>query len=246
MKKQKEGSPLPKRSGVYRLAKNMRGVIDGLIARDSLIGNEALLSPDAFPWMEAVRGEWRAIQAEVRSLLETAPIPPLRDVSPDHRRIMRDDLWRSYFLYGYGYRVDQNCDRCPQTAALIDQIPGLNSAFFSILLPGTHIRKHRGPTKALVTCHLGLMVPDRDACRMELDGEDVHWSEGDWLVFDDTYGHQVWHNGEAPRVVLLIQVRRPLRGIGWVIARLFLFGIRRSAFVQEGRRNLAAWSGAAA
>jgi aspartyl/asparaginyl beta-hydroxylase (cupin superfamily) len=242
MGKKGRKSVLPPRSPIYRAIKAVRHQLDGLIVRCSLIGDEAVLDAAAFPWTKALQNEWRVVRAEAEALMARVDeVPPLRSVSPDHRRIMRDDLWRSFFLYGYGYRVEANIARCPRTAALVEQIPGLNSAFFSILTPGAHIRAHRGPTKALITCHLGLMVPNHDSCRMKLDDRIVGWREGEFLIFDDTRRHEVWHEGDAPRVVLLIQVRRPLRGFGKIVADLFLAGVRRSPFVQEGRRNMAAW-----
>lgn len=238
----KPQSVLPKRPWPYRAAKKMRFSLDRVIARSSLIPNDPVLDPAVFPWTAMLRANWEAIRAEAEALLPRMDeVPPLRSVSPDHQRIARTDLWKSFFLYGYGYRMDENCVRCPQTAALVSRIPDLNSAFFSILLPGMHIRSHRGPTKGLVTCHLGLMVPKGDTVRMQVADRIVGWREGECLVFDDTYRHEVWHEGDSPRIVLLIQVKRPLRAPGRQIAGLFLAGIRRSPFVQEGRRNMAAW-----
>jgi beta-hydroxylase len=233
---------LPRRAWYYRLAKKGRHSLDRLIARASLIGTGALLEASAFPWTAALAERWEAIRAEAQALLtRIEDVPPLRLVSPDHRRISQDELWRSFFLYGYGYKVPQNCARCPETTRLVETIPDLNSAFFSILLPGTHIVPHRGPTKGLVTAHLGLAVPRRGRCTMWLDDRPVTWREGEWLVFDDTFRHEVRNDTDEPRIVLLVQVRRPLRGLGKVAARLFLAGIRHSPFVQEGRTNLSGW-----
>jgi beta-hydroxylase len=237
-----EPAALPKRPWFYRVGKKARPPLDQLISRSSLISNDSIIEQDAFPWTAMLRENWRAIRAEAEALLpHMGGVPPLRLVSPDHARIAQNELWKSFFLYGYGYKVDGNCARCPRTAALVETIPELNSAFFSILLPGTHIALHRGPTKGLVTCHLGLMVPPGDSCRMRLGDGTVTWREGECLVFDDTYYHEVWHEGATPRIVLLLQVKRPLRAPGKQIADLFLEGIRRSPFVQEARRNLAGW-----
>jgi ornithine lipid ester-linked acyl 2-hydroxylase len=238
----KAKSVLPRRPWPYRAVKKMRSDIDRLIARSSLIPNDPILDPALFEWAALLRDNWRSIRAEAEALLpRMEQVPPLRSVSRDHQRIARSDLWKSFFLYGYGYRVESNIERCPRTAALVERIPGLNSAFFSILLPGMHIRSHRGPTKGLVTCHLGLMVPEGNSCRMQVHDQIVGWREGECLLFDDTYRHEVWHDGDSPRIVLLIQVRRPLRAPGRQIADLFLAGVRHSPFVQEGRRNMAAW-----
>ena len=61
---------------------------------------------------------------------------------------------------------------------------------------------------------------------------------GETLVFDDTYRHEVWNDTDETRVVLLVQFGRPLRLPGSAIARLFLWGIRRSPFVREARANI--------
>ncbi|HEV2746746.1 MAG TPA: aspartyl/asparaginyl beta-hydroxylase domain-containing protein [Allosphingosinicella sp.] len=218
----------------------MRRRIDRVIARSSLVPNDPILASTDFSWTRMLEDNWTVIRDEAAALLpRIEEVPSLRSVSPDHRRIAPTDLWKSFFLYGYGYRLDDNCLRCPRTAALAAQIPGLNSAFFSILLPGMHIESHRGPTKGLLTCHLGLMVPQ--GCRMMVDDRMVGWREGECLIWDDTYRHEVWHEGDSPRVILLVQVKRPLRAPGKQVAELFLAGIRRSPFVQEGRRNMAAW-----
>jgi beta-hydroxylase len=233
-------SGLPARPWPYRLIKKMRGRLDRVIARSSLVPNDPVLDKADFPWTATLEKNWEAIRDEAATLLpRIEEVPPLRSVSPDHRRIAATDLWKSFFLYGYGYRLDDNCARCPFTADLVSRIAGLNSAFFSILLPGMHIKAHRGPTKGLLTCHLGLMIPE--GCRMQLADSTIHWREGECIVWDDTYRHEVWHEGATPRIILLVQVKRPLRAPGKQVADLFLAGIRRSPFVQEGKRNMAAW-----
>ncbi|RZM26456.1 MAG: aspartyl/asparaginyl beta-hydroxylase domain-containing protein, partial [Sphingomonas sp.] len=170
--------------------------------------------------------------------------PSLATISPDHRAIAEVGKWRSFFLWGYGYPIDDNLARCPRTRDIVERIPGLNSAFFSILAPGTHIPEHRGVTKGLITCHLGLIVPRAGNLRMRVHDRVVRWAEGETLVFDDTYPHEVWNDTDETRVVLLVQFERPLRNPGKWIADLFLGIVRRSAFVQEARANIAQWNAA--
>ena len=69
----------------------------------------------------------------------------------------------------------------------------------------------------------------------------MRWQEGETLVFDDTYQHEVWNDTNETRVVLLVQFARPLRQPGKLVADLFLWGIRRSPFVREARDNIGAW-----
>lgn len=230
---------------LIKYGKYLRGFFDRLIATSSLVPNDPVLDVRDFAWTQLLRENWQAIRNEaIVAALEHRPAPSLASISPDHRAIAPINKWRSFFLWGYGYSIRENLARCPVTSRIVAQIPGLNSAFFSILAPGTHIPAHRGVTKGLITCHLGLIVPRDGDVRMRVADRVVRWSEGETLVFDDTYVHEVWNDTSGTRVVLLIQVRRPLRNPGRWIADTFLSVIRRSAFVQEARANLISWNAA--
>ena len=89
-------------------------------------------------------------------------LPNFQDISTDQATITDDDRWKTYFLYGFGFRSDANCARCPETARLVAAVPGMQTAMFSILAPGKHIPEHNGPYKGVIRYHLGIKVP-RDA-----------------------------------------------------------------------------------
>lgn len=35
------------------------------------------------------------------------------------------------------------------------------------------------------------------------------WKEGDFIIFDDSFEHEVWHNGTSTRLVLIVDVWHP-------------------------------------
>ena len=235
----------PNRPFIIKFGKHLRGVFDKLIASSSLVSNDPVLDVRDFAWTAILRDHWETIRDEaVAVALQGEAAPSLATISPDHRSIAEVNKWRSFFLWGYGFPIDENLARCPKTATIVEQIPGLNSAFFSILAPGTHIPDHRGVTKGLITCHLGLIVPRDGDVRMRVDDRIVRWAEGETLVFDDTYQHEVWNDTDGTRVVLLVQFERPLRNPGKWFADFFLGFVRRSAFVQEARENISSWNAA--
>lgn len=223
---------------LLRKLKQRRHDLNRFMARFSLVGDPPVFPSGAFDWTTALEKEWWAIREEADEVLGLAP--SLGSVSPDHRRLDADGLWRSYFLWGYGYRVPDHCERCPRTAALVERIPGLVSAFFSIHDPGAHLPSHRGVTKGMMTGHLGLRVPaESQLCRMRVEEHLLHWDEGRMFVFDDTYEHEVWNDSDEPRVILLVHVARPLGWPGALVSWLFFTGIRFSPFVQRLRRHFA-------
>lgn len=233
----------PKRPWIVRFGKKARFTVNRIVVRQSLVGDERVLDRAAFPWLRDLERAAPAIRAEVDRLLEHLDaIPPMNEMSPDHQRIAGGGGWRSFFLIGYGYRLEANCARCPATMAALAKVPGVVTALISILEPGMHVGRHRGVSKGIVIAHLGLKVPsDAERCRMDVDGEEVVWREGGTFVFDDTYPHEVWNDTPDRRVILLIQFRRPMRLLGRIVAGLFVWAVKLSPYIQDARRNVDYW-----
>src|SRR5690606_6389720 len=103
------------------------------------------------------------------------------------------------------------CARCPETTRLVEAVPGMRTAFFSLLAPGKSIPPHRGPWRGILRYHLGLLVPEpRGRCGIRIGDRVVHWREGESLLFDDSYEHEVWNDTGGWRAVLVLDVLRPL------------------------------------
>lgn len=217
--------------------------IDRFMADQSLIPNDPVLDSALFPWIETLEQNWREIQSELNTiLLYRDEIPRFQDLSPDQYKISPDDLWKTFALYGFGYRAELNCQLCPKTTAILETIPKLKTAFFSILAPGKHVPRHKGVTKGFVRCHLGLQVPkEKEKCFMDVDGHICVWEEGRAFVFDDTFPHEVRNDTDEERVVLLIDVERPMTRKGLLTSRLAMWILRRTAYVVDARRNQEMW-----
>lgn len=212
------------------------------IARHSRVPDAPLPDRRSFPWLDALERATPAIQRELDALLVHRDLlPDLHAISPDQRSITSDDRWKTFFLYGFGKRSAANCMRCPITAAALSRVPGLVTAFFSILAPGKHVPRHRGVYKGLLRAHLGLKVPRPDACRMAIDGRTVRWREGEAFVFDDTYEHEVWNDGDEDRVVLLLDFFRPLPAPIQLLNRALVAAVAASPYVTDGEKNERAW-----
>ncbi len=226
--------------------------VQRLMHRFSRVGDSTFFDAALFPWVPGVEGDWRAIRAELDTVLHYASdIPNFQDISEENRALSDDDGWKTFFFRAWGIRIASNCVRCPATAAALDRIPGLKSAFFSILLPGKHLPAHRGPYAGVLRYHLGLIVPDVARCRIRVGDEIGHWREGGSLIFDDTFEHEVWNNTESIRVVLFTDVARPLpwplrminETVIWLIAHSSLVRPGLVKFEEWDRRLERAWRG---
>jgi len=61
------------------------------------------------------------------------------------------------------------------------------------------------------------------------------------MVFDDTFNHEVWNDTDETRVVLFLDVLRPLPQPLSTINRLIVKAIGYSPFVLDAKRNQEAW-----
>jgi beta-hydroxylase len=147
-----------------------------------------------------------------------------------------------FILFGFGVPSERNCARCPETARLLRSVPRLQSAWFSILAPRYHIPEHRGVTKSLLRTHLGLIIPkERDKCTMRVGDQIVRWEPGKCVVFDDFYRHEVWNDTDEERVVLIFDFERPMRPLGRMINAVLMWGIKRTAYFKDAKRNQKNW-----
>ena len=233
----------PVNSWLVRIGKRQRKWINPFIKKHSKIGDAAVFDRSHFPWMSQLESEWEAIRDEALAVLKHRDgIPPLAEISPDHKGLDNQNKWRSYFLWGYGFRVDKNCERCPATSDALKAVPGLRTAMFSIHDPGMAIPPHKGVTAGMCVFHLGLKVPkDTVNCAIRVSDEMVHWQDGKAFVFDDTKEHETWNRTEDERVILLVQFDRPVKFPGNIVAWLFFQAVRRSSFVGNARRQLGDW-----
>lgn len=227
------------REGGFKLIQ----LLEKLIVAASPHGDPTFFDPAEFPWTRRLEANWQTIRKELDQVLEMKDdLPNFQDISEDQKGITQDNRWKTFFFYGYGFKSEENCRRCPETARLVESVPGMKTAFFSILEPGKHIPPHRGPYKGVMRYHLGLKVPEpNEKVRIRV-GDDVrHWEEGKSLLFDDTHEHEVWNDTDGTRVILFMDVVRPLNPPMNVINDLIIYLIGKSHFVQDAKKNQQKW-----
>ena len=97
----------------------------------------------------------------------------------------------------------------PGTFKVVTSLPEassmvLGASKISLMQPGTHVAPHTGLTNARLRIHLGLSGLEGVWIRV---GDEVRaWRDGRCIVFDDSFVHEVWHNGTETRIVLIVDV----------------------------------------
>jgi aspartyl/asparaginyl beta-hydroxylase (cupin superfamily) len=118
--------------------------------------------------------------------------------------------WRVFYLELIGEKAEANRARCPATAAALDSVPDVFQASFSILDPGKSIPAHYGPYGGYLRYHLGLVVPREHPPTLRVRDQYHTWREGESVLFDDSLEHEVVNASTEARVVLIVDVNRPM------------------------------------
>lgn len=242
---EKSGStPLTLKQRRRKLVKNTgRWVtrrLGDFLGRQSLVGDAPVIGDAQFPELQTFRENWKAIRSEAEAILKHRDaIPAFHDVSPDQHKISTGKNWRTFILYGFGNRLEKNFSQAPFTAELLSKVPNIQTAWFSILSPGYHIRAHRGVSKGILRAHLGLIIPmNAEKCRIRVGDVIKVWRPGELFVFDDTYEHEVWNDTDEERVILLFDFDRPMRFWGRAVNNTFIRLMKLTAFYQEPKKNM--------
>ncbi|MFT3781076.1 MAG: aspartyl/asparaginyl beta-hydroxylase domain-containing protein [Nibricoccus sp.] len=235
--------PPPPKTLTARLAVAFIDWVERRNVANSKHGNPPVYDPRQFPWVADVEREWDKIRAELAIVLQRREeLPNFQDISTDVKSIQRDNNWKTFMFLGYGKRSEENMRRCPETTRVLQKIPGLKTAFFSILSPRKHIPAHRGPYNGVLRLHLGLLVPEpRERCRIRVASDYLVWQEGKAVVFDDSFNHEVWNDTEGVRVVLFVDFERPIRFPFNLLNKLVLSLAVFTPYIREADQNQKAW-----
>jgi aspartate beta-hydroxylase len=166
-----------------------------------------------YPALDRVTQAYPAIRREFdRLFAEAGELPQYHEIDSGERKISNatPKRWSVFMLEILGHRPGANRARCPETCRVLDQVPNLIQAFFSILEPGKSVPEHEGPYLGYLRYHLGLRVPAQNPPKLIVNSQEYIWREGEAVLFDDSWPHSVVNHSNDSRAVLIVDVRRPL------------------------------------
>ena len=178
----------------------------------------------AFPALNRLTEHYSEIKEELEAILSGKPVMMkyhVMDLTQRHsREYYRDRDWKVLMLYAMGERWEKNRALCPKTCALLDEVPDLFQAFFSLLEGGKSVPEHHGPYRGYLRYHLGLKIPKENPPSLRVSDRWYVWEERKAILFDDSLQHEVVNNAEEDRIVLIVDVLRPLPAIPQYVNRL--------------------------
>jgi beta-hydroxylase len=177
----------------------------------SRVPRTPLLAVEGFPELEPLRANWRTIRDEALRLYDGGHIRASdRNDDLGFNSFFRKG-WKRFYLKWYGAPLSSARALCPRTVALVESIPSVHGAMFALIGPQSRVGEHRDPFAGSIRYHLGLITPNRDECRIFVDGHRYSWRDGEDLVFDETYVHWFENLTDETRIILFCDVERPLR-----------------------------------
>jgi beta-hydroxylase len=88
--------------------------------------------------------------------------------------------------------------------------------------------------KGILRYHLGLIVPGPEgSCKIRVGTDVQYWKEGKSLIFDDSHPHEVWNDCDSYRVVLFVDLLRPLPFPLSLVNRSIIWAISHTSSITE-------------
>jgi aspartyl/asparaginyl beta-hydroxylase (cupin superfamily) len=215
-----------------------------------------------YPEMAGLAEHYPTIRAEVEELLakHQYDITYVSEVSSKLKNEVFEIQWKSFFLKHRDF-IPENTALCPKTAKLLEKVPNLYTAFFSILGPGEYIKPHWGYYKGYLRYLLGVIVPEGEKCWLRVHPDiqrdpnrsreaflkeveenqnymEYRWKNGEAMLFDDTVLHRVKNDSDEIRVVLFMDFARKMPWYLDIINKVSLwFTHRFESTMYEMRKN---------
>jgi aspartyl/asparaginyl beta-hydroxylase (cupin superfamily) len=188
------------------------------------------------PALRELERAYPQIRAEADALMEQrVAMPRYHEVNPPATEISTSTAgnWKVYMLELLGRRPEANRARCPHTCAALERVPGILQAFFSVLEPGKSVPLHDGPYIGYLRYHLGVRIPKDDPPQIRVAGQGYVWKEGEGVMFDDSWPHEVINHSSEPRVVLIVDVPRPLPIVPKLVNNFVLWGLTAPSYASK-------------
>jgi beta-hydroxylase len=181
---------------------------------------------DDFPELTPIRENWETIRDEALAMKEQGYFEQTKQ---EGSAAYYDVGFRTFFKYGwskfyvkwYGYTHNSAKQLCPKTVEILNKIPNVNGAMFTLLPAGSKLTRHSDPIACSLRYHLGLATPNTDDCYINIDEQFYSWRDGYALLFDETYLHFAKNDTEFDRLILMCDVERPTNFVGSFVNSIY-------------------------
>lgn len=189
---------------------NLMSPINCLFYGFSKVKKSVFIDLTQFPELKVLQDNWQIIRDEAVALNKDARIKASDDLDDLGFNSFFKTGWKRFYLKWYSSTLKSAQRLCPQTVKLLEGIPSVKGAMFAALAPGASLCKHRDPYAGSLRYHLGLVTPNSDDCYIVVDCQKYSWRDGEAVMFDETFIHYAHNNTDKTRIVLFLDIKRPV------------------------------------
>jgi hypothetical protein len=119
------------------------------------MGDAMVMDEGVAPFLALISERFDLIVQECARVIPSTPLWRETDIY--------EGSWQLFVFYDYEAEdmdgIAENLARCPETASVLQSIPGRRAASFSALGPRSRIKPHAGLDNGLLRLHCGLRIP---------------------------------------------------------------------------------------
>lgn len=176
----------------------------------SKVKTTAYVDTKEFPELDVLADNWKLIRDEATRLNQSQAITASDTLNDIGFNSFFKTGWKRFYLKWYGSSLQSAETLCPKTVELLETIPSVKAGMFAMLPPGAKLNAHSDPYAGSLRYHLGLITPNSDDCYIRVDGEDYSWRDGEAVMFDETYIHEAENKTDQNRIILFLDIKRPV------------------------------------
>jgi beta-hydroxylase len=174
------------------------------------VPNKPVLPVETFPELKTISDNWQTIREEAIALFDEGRIRASTGNNDWGFYSFFRSGWKRFYLKWYDDPLPSAKHLCPKTVALVQSIPSIKGAMFTVLPPGSKLGGHRDPFAGSLRYHLGLVTPNSEDCRIVVDGVTCSYYDGKGFVFDETFIHWAENKTDKTRIIFFCDVERPM------------------------------------
>jgi len=187
---------------------------------------KAFVKSYQFNKLEILEENWQVIAKEAQALYKKGFF---EQTTSKENKSFYDVGFRTFYKYGwskfyctwYGTNLNSAMAHCPQTVELLNKIPSVNGAMFTLLPANSKLTRHLDPVACSFRYHLGLKTPNSEDCFINVDGTKQSWKDGQAFIFDETCLHYVENNSQDMRLILMCDIERPMNIFGKLFNKIY-------------------------
>jgi len=176
----------------------------------SAVPNDPILDEKLLPVVDHLKKNWKVLRDEAAELVSQGEIKISKKYDDMGFNSFFRRGWKRFYLKWYGKPLPSARDLCPKTVEILQEVPSVRAAMFALLGPHNQLNRHRDPFAGSLRYHLGLITPNDEGCRINIDGTPRVWRDGEGFLWDATYVHRPKNETDQYRVILFCDVERPL------------------------------------